>query len=511
VVSEYTLNKNMNTYTEQTLEESDVKLLKVFLAFTPEDRDRAFRLQEKLKLESWLEPTTEEDEVLPGENRDREIKRAIGESDVVLLCFSPGAADRPGDLQRDIRVALEVAQEQPSDTIYIVPVCFEQCEIPELLEDYHPVVMTVENSYTRLLRALRQKAELLDVTISELSELSADLDLPDAPDFATPPLSPEIERLIERMENSYLNDEWREVVEAGENLLALKFRQYDVIRKLAEGYVELTTEAFFQTERDVPLALRYATRALELKPDSPSLYFNRAMVYYLSQNYGEAENDFKQAIRLRTNYGDAYFYLSQIYGIHGEKEHARAYLRKAVLHNSECAVAELDKTDPKVSAADQEQIEMLNAELDKLSLRDATGQIIEIGEQILKLNKLHGSAAKIAKAYLARGRKLYRQKDYQAALQDFDRALQLDLNLAQAQGYRGLARYLSGDSHKALDDLNRAIELDPDFGRAYCWRGQIYLALNRTEEARHDFERAQELGVADAREQLLELGTGDRG
>jgi tetratricopeptide (TPR) repeat protein len=444
--------------------------------------------------------------VLPGENRDREIKRAIGDSDVVLLCFSPGAADRPGDLQRDIRTALDFAQEQPSDTIYIVPVCFEQCEIPESLEDYHPVVMTIENSYTRLLKALRQKAELLGVTISELSELSAGLDLPDPPEFTMPAnLSPEIEGLIERMENSYLSNEWREVVEAGENLLALKFRQYDVIRKLAEGYVELTTAAFFQTERDVPLALRYATRALELKSDSASLYFSRAMVYYLSQNYAEAENDFKQAIRLRTNYGDAYFYLSKIYGIHGEKEHARAYLRKAVLHNSECAVAELGKTDQKATTTDRQQIEALSAELDKLNLRDATEQIIALGEQILSLNKLHGSAAKIAKAYLGRGRKLYRQKEYQAALQDFDRALQLDLNLAQARGYRGLVRHLSGGNGKALDDLNRAIELDPDFGRAYCWRGQIYKSLNRTEQARRDFERADELGISDARKQLLEL------
>lgn len=54
---------------------------------------------------------------------------------------------------------------------------------------------------------------------------------------------------------------------------------------------------------------------------------------------------------------------------------------------------------------------------------------------------------------------------------------------AQAYSFRALARYASGDRAGALDDVNKATELDPTYFVAYSLRGRVFAD-------RRDFDRA---------------------
>ncbi|MEH1767310.1 tetratricopeptide repeat protein [Nostoc sp.] len=82
---------------------------------------------------------------------------------------------------------------------------------------------------------------------------------------------------------------------------------------------------------------------------------------------------------------------------------------------------------------------------------------------------------------------------YTEALQDFDRAIELDPKSAGAiagrgQTYKSMERYT-----QALQDFDRAIELDPKLDWAIAGRGQIYKSMERYLEALQDFDRAIEL------------------
>ncbi|MEH1859789.1 MAG: tetratricopeptide repeat protein [Nostoc sp.] len=82
---------------------------------------------------------------------------------------------------------------------------------------------------------------------------------------------------------------------------------------------------------------------------------------------------------------------------------------------------------------------------------------------------------------------------YTEALQDFDRAIELDPKSAWAiagrgQTYKSMARYT-----EALQDFDRAIELDPKLDWAIAGRGQIYKSMEHYTEALQDFDRAIEL------------------
>ena len=64
------------------------------------------------------------------------------------------------------------------------------------------------------------------------------------------------------------------------------------------------------------------------------------------------------------------------------------------------------------------------------------------------------------------------QADYTGAIADCDRILTTNAQLARALATRALARALNGDIEVAITDANRAIELDPREARAYIARGQ---------------------------------------
>ena len=78
-------------------------------------------------------PWLDEENLLPGQDWQREIPRAVRQSDAVIVCLSRGSINRAGYVQKEIKFALDVANEQPEDTIFLIPLKLEECEMPERL------------------------------------------------------------------------------------------------------------------------------------------------------------------------------------------------------------------------------------------------------------------------------------------------------------------------------------------------------------------------------------------
>ena len=60
------------------------------------------------------------------------------------------------------------------------------------------------------------------------------------------------------------------------------------------------------------------------------------------------------------------------------------------------------------------------------------------------------------------------------ALADFNKAISLDPNYAQAYANRGLIYRKTGKLDLALADYNKALQLDPNYAVAYLGRGIVY-------------------------------------
>jgi DNA-binding winged helix-turn-helix (wHTH) protein/TolB-like protein/tetratricopeptide (TPR) repeat protein len=78
-----------------------------------------------------------------------------------------------------------------------------------------------------------------------------------------------------------------------------------------------------------------------------------------------------------------------------------------------------------------------------------------------------------------------------------DKALELDPQLAPAYTARAQIRAVYDfDSRGALEDLNRAAELDPELSSIYFYRGVVYGSQGDSERSRQEFQRAQQLEPA---------------
>ncbi len=101
-----------------------------------------------------------------------------------------------------------------------------------------------------------------------------------------------------------------------------------------------------------------------------------------------------------------------------------------------------------------------------------------------------------ARAYSSRGGAYFSKGEYDKAIADYTKAIELDPKLAVAYYFyfRGLAYYYKGeydkaiaDSTKAIADCTKAIELDPNCAEAYYARGLCYKEQGKKAEAIADF------------------------
>jgi tetratricopeptide (TPR) repeat protein len=96
-------------------------------------------------------------------------------------------------------------------------------------------------------------------------------------------------------------------------------------------------------------------------------------------------------------------------------------------------------------------------------------------------------------AYFSRGAAYGNLGQPERAIEDLDKAIELDPNLTMAYFGRGIAHGELGQPERAIEDFDKAIELDPNRAVAYSNRGDAYRKLGQPERAIEDFDKAIEL------------------
>jgi TIR domain len=127
----------------------------VFLCHSSGDKEHVRRLYRQLCRDGvccWFD----EEDLRPGQDWEREINRAIRASRYVLACLSAASISKAGFVQKELRKALDVADEQPEGSTFLIPVRLEECEIPDRLSKWQWVDLYRETGYQRLVRVLSQ-------------------------------------------------------------------------------------------------------------------------------------------------------------------------------------------------------------------------------------------------------------------------------------------------------------------------------------------------------------------
>ena len=138
--------------------------LRVFLCHSVGDKQKVRVLYHQLKSES-VDPWLDEEKILPGQNWAAEITKAVRSSDIVLACLSNDSITKEGYVQKELKLALDVADEKPEETIFLIPVRLEECDVPTRLQHLQWVNLFEYKGFERLIYALRARAESLELTI----------------------------------------------------------------------------------------------------------------------------------------------------------------------------------------------------------------------------------------------------------------------------------------------------------------------------------------------------------
>jgi hypothetical protein len=102
--------------------DSQSRRVRVFLCHAFDDKFRVRQLYKRLR-EDGFEPRLDEENLLPGERWREEIPKAVRNSDAVIVCLSEGF-NKTGYRQKEVRLALDVADEQVEGAIFLIPLKF---------------------------------------------------------------------------------------------------------------------------------------------------------------------------------------------------------------------------------------------------------------------------------------------------------------------------------------------------------------------------------------------------
>ena len=138
--------------------------LKVFLCHASGDKPPVRDLYKRLTAEgvdAWLD----KEKLLPGQDWRLEIPKAVRGADVVVVCLSDKSVTKEGYVQKEIKFALDIAEEKPEGTIFLIPARLEDCPVPERLSRWQWVDLYEENGFIQLLRSLKLRAEAVDAAV----------------------------------------------------------------------------------------------------------------------------------------------------------------------------------------------------------------------------------------------------------------------------------------------------------------------------------------------------------
>ena len=119
-------------------------------------------------------------------------------------------------------------------------------------------------------------------------------------------------------------------------------------------------------------------------------------------------------------------------------------------------------------------------------------------QAIAEFTKAIELSPQFEEAYNNRGVAKFSKRDYSGAVADYTKAIESFPGYVIAHHNRGFALIEQGDYQRASADCTRALELDPKDDYAYACRGRAYLKLGRLSEALADAHRSLQLRPSDA-------------
>jgi tetratricopeptide (TPR) repeat protein len=249
--------------------------------------------------------------------------------------------------------------------------------------------------------------------------------------------------------------------------------------------------------------------ALKLNPRNGSSIFNCGLAYARQGLYDQGLAEFTKYLALDAKDLDAYYNRGLTYALKGQPEAALADFNKALQLNSRDAQAlymrgfvysklgQAEKARADYQAALQQDAgwvrQVTSGGQDEMATYALAPEGQAKGPAGPKAAAKEGGAA-----HKKQGKALARKGQYDEALAELHRALELDPKDGEAYALRGSIHILKGNFDQAVADFNKALEINPRQARAHYNRGLAFYHLKKYDQVVADLTKAIELSPKDA-------------
>lgn len=147
----------------------------IFISYAKEDIEVAGRIYDDLR-KAGLNPWFDRESLLPGQRWKSEIHKAIRNCRYFLALLSTQSVTKKGYVQKEIKEAIDVLDEFPESTVFIIPARINECSPShERLHDLHWVDLfpSYEDGLAKILRVFEVTAvyEQISEPVSALDQI----------------------------------------------------------------------------------------------------------------------------------------------------------------------------------------------------------------------------------------------------------------------------------------------------------------------------------------------------
>lgn len=326
------------------------------------------------------------------------------------------------------------------------------------------------------------------------------------PKFARPPLgappdlettsttSPEKPGLTEKFKlNKNTIDEFLKALTSGDLHAFDKLYppdQYEILRRRG---VEQTDAGQYDS------AIIAFGQAIKIKPEKPDGYYYRGGAYKDKGDFGKAIADYNKAIELSPDYSAAYLARGEAYEAKGDHDRAIADYNRVIELRTDASNGYLARGNAYKAKGDYDRAIADYSKVIELRPKcfdayDSRGDIYwnkgDYDGAIADYTKLIEIRPYSSAAYLNRGAAHNNKGNYDQAIADYNKAIELNPDNSLFYFNRGLACHNVDDEDQALADFNKAIELNPDYAAAYYRRGIVYEKKGNYDKAVAEFRES---------------------
>jgi len=220
--------------------------------------------------------------------------------------------------------------------------------------------------------------------------------------------------------------------------------------------------------KDYDRAEECFNRFKEITPGSPKVHNNLGVVYFMKKDYVRAEEHYKKAIELARSLRT---YLPSM------EDYAEPYMNIANVYMKQNRVQDAVKA---YETALQRNPGMDGVRKALSSLYVKTGELDKARNVIIPLTQKQKTAAD---GYVLAGNIYLKQKQYEQALAEYEKARKRTPKKGTVYHYIGIAQLGLNNYQKAEEAFKKAIECNPRLFESYTRLSRLYLGTNRDQDA----------------------------